>query len=97
MFGPILNPTRGFWGFPAGSLPRLRSLQGVVPKYMIASDFLARGEFYPEFSRAAGKDRGGPTRPAFRPLALLRWGEDQGLCPVMQALPAAVALAETCR
>src|ERR1700746_1183111 len=44
MFGPILNPTRGFWGFPAGSLPRLRSLQGVVPKYMIASDFLARGE-----------------------------------------------------
>jgi hypothetical protein len=57
----------------------------------------ARKNFYPEFSRAAGKDRGGPTRPAFRPLALLRWGEDQGLCPVMQALPAAVALAETCR
>jgi len=44
MFGPILNPTRGFWGFPAGSLPRLRFMQGVAPKPMIARDFLARGE-----------------------------------------------------
>jgi hypothetical protein len=44
MFGPILNPTRGFWGFPAGTLPRLRFLRGGVAKSMIARDFSARGE-----------------------------------------------------
>jgi hypothetical protein len=52
----------GFRGFPAVSLPSLRFLQRFVAKHMILRVFWAQGEprkiFYPELSRAAGKDRG---------------------------------------
>ena len=83
MFGPILNPTRGFWGFPAGSLPRLRFLQGVVPKPMIARDFLAREEpkkiFTLSFPARQGKMEAALPGRLSAPLAPLRWGEDQDL------------------
>ena len=65
--------SEAFSGFPAVSLPSLRLLPSVVAKPMIRRDFSAQGEArekpYPEFSRVAGKDRGGLTLPAGAALA----------------------------
>jgi hypothetical protein len=85
MFGSILNPTQGFWGFPAGSLPRLRFLQGFGPKSMIARDFLARGEsekiFTLSFPARQGKIEAALPGRLPAPLASRRWGEDQVFRP----------------
>jgi hypothetical protein len=59
MIGDAKRRSEGFSGFPAGSLPDPRFLPIVGPKSMISGDFFGAGgtpiNFYPEFSRAAGK------------------------------------------
>src|SRR6266478_5136304 len=62
MIGAMLNHVGRFWGFPAGSLSRLRFLPNLVPRSMISRGFSThRGapkNFPPDFSRAAGNGRG---------------------------------------
>jgi hypothetical protein len=71
MIGRCQTAIRGVSGFPAASLPRLRSNPRIAPKVFIRNDFWVRGEprknFYPEFPVAAGKARGRHYPALFRP------------------------------
>jgi hypothetical protein len=81
MIGDAKRRSEGFSGFPAGSLPDPRFLPIVGPKSMISGDFFGAGgtpkNFYPEFSRAAGKPEA--ALPCRLPLLWGRRGQGPGV------------------
>jgi hypothetical protein len=79
MFDRCQTAFEGFWSFPAGSLPRYRFWSSAVFKYMRIRDFFGGSvskNFYPVFSRTAGKGEAAEPRPLFQgKFALARRGD----------------------